>query len=122
MSEPITETATCPECGVDPGLRHEDGCDVARCSATGEQWIQCGGELHMFSGREYGEHEGQCLPDIWTGTWPGEAEAIEFGWYVYFDHGWHQCTADHPGAEPDLNRINAAYLTWDRARERWVRK
>lgn len=121
MSAPNPDLKPCGGCGVQPGERH-DGCDVARCAATGEQWIQCGGELHEFKGNQYGEHEGTCQPDIWTGQWPGEAEAIEFGWYSYFDRGWHQCGPDHPGATPDLNRINAAYCTWSAPQQRWLKK
>lgn len=112
----------CRDCGVLPGMQHDQGCDVARCISTGEQWIQCPGEEHEYHGRVYGEHEGLCLPEIWTGTWPGEAEAIEFGWYSYFDHGWVRSGADHPGASPDLNRLHMGECEWSAEHCRWMLK
>lgn len=119
-----------------PGQQHDPaGCDVARCAATGEQWIQCPGELHEYNGREYGEHEGVCQPTIWTGQWPGEMEATEFGWYSYFDvdstapgagpYGkWVTCDDDptRPGAKPDLNRVNEIHCTWSVEQQRWVQR
>lgn len=55
----------CPDCAVPPGTRHEDGCDVGRCPACGQQALGC--DKHLDAGTQ-----------VWTGRWPGEAE-IEDG-------------------------------------------
>jgi hypothetical protein len=57
----------CPDCAVNPGLIHHDGCDVERCSACGGQRIQCDCEEHDKTFAR------------WTGIWPGYAEAILLG-------------------------------------------
>lgn len=59
----IQEPTDCPDCGVNPGIHHRPGCDVARCTACGAQAIGC-------------EH--LAIPQVWTGQWPG-AEEIEEG-------------------------------------------
>lgn len=80
---------------------------MARCLATGEQRLGCGGELHVFKGHEYGEHEGECGDDVWTGEWPGVGECQKRGWYAVLKpvQGWQPCTADTSGAVEDLNRL-----------------
>lgn len=83
----------CPDCGVGIGQAHIEGCDVARCLATGLQRLG-----HAPSCR--------CPQDVWTGRWPGEAECEEFGW----TYG--------PGL-PDLNRLLTT-ATWDPAAHRWI--
>ncbi|GLY70271.1 hypothetical protein [Amycolatopsis taiwanensis] len=83
----------CPDCGVGTGQAHLDGCDVARCPATGLQRLG-----HSPSCR--------CPQDVGTGRWPGEAECIEFGWML------------GPGM-PDLNRLLTT-ATWDPATYRWT--
>lgn len=97
----------CPDCAVHPGQPHADGCDVARCADCGHQFITCD-----CDGSE---------PLPWSGEWPGVAEAREFGWYAYLHpaRGWVRCAADHPGAQPDLNRL---YIdaTWSRTAGRFV--
>ena len=117
--------APCPDCGVRPGQRHENGCDVSRCPECGHQALACG--LHRESGQS-----------TWTGEWPGDAECREFGWWARWtlttqysrngrpDSGPSvRCDADHPDAHPDLTRLTLAgirgELRWDRDRERWVR-
>lgn len=67
-----------------------------------------------------------CGDDVWTGEWPGEDEAAALGWYAYFgpeadppEAGWIRCTADHPGARPDLNRLTIDGR-WDREAHKWV--
>jgi hypothetical protein len=88
------EKTSCPDCGVDPGQRHLEGCDVARCSMCGVQLLSC--EKHL-----------DAAPDVWTGHWPGVLECEERGWYTRFDSsrgGWTPCSKDDPGAIPDLNR------------------
>ncbi len=100
----------CNDCGAQHGEAHADGCDVARCLWTGGQRLQCAGG-----------HD--CGQDVWDGCWPGVAEAVEFGWYSWFEPGkpWHRCGPNHPQAGPDLNRINVLFCRWDRERRRWAR-
>lgn len=99
--------ATCQDCGVRPGKPHEDGCDVARCLRTGYQRLSCS-EPH------------DCGQDIWTGQWPGEADAIRLGWYAKLTgHGWVRCGAGDPDGRPDLNRLSAMTARWDRKTLRW---
>jgi hypothetical protein len=104
----------CPDCGAVIDEPHRDGCDVARCLATGMQRLQCSEDEH-------------CGQDIWSGLWPGEAECAEFGWWAYFQGapagwqatGWVRCGPDHPDAVPDLNRL-VIDGSWDQVRGRWV--
>lgn len=97
----------CPDCGVEPGQAHLEGCDVERCPTCGGQYISCG---HTAPHR---------LP--WSGEWPGVAECREFGWYALFSpsDGWVRCGADQSGAHPDLNRLHTD-ATWDRQAKRFV--
>jgi hypothetical protein len=85
---------SCPDCHVGIGQAHLEGCDVARCLATGLQRLG-----HLRSCR--------CPRDVWTGRWPGEVECEEFGWMR------------GPGM-PDLNRLLTT-ATWDPATCRWTR-
>jgi hypothetical protein len=94
----------CPDCDVPPGQAHEDGCDVARCLATGRQRLMCGRQA---------DHPGAfCGQDVWTGQWPGENECREYGFVL---------TAGLVGGRiiPDLNRLFAE-CRWDRGQGRWV--
>ncbi|MFM2078880.1 MAG: hypothetical protein RJA49_2770 [Actinomycetota bacterium] len=50
-------STTCPDCAIEPGAAHEDGCDVARCLVTGGQRLAC---------RDDHDHG----RDVWTGGWP----------------------------------------------------
>jgi hypothetical protein len=86
--------SSCPDCHVGIGRAHSEGCDVARCLATGLQRLG-----HDASCR--------CPRDVWTGRWPGEAECREFGWML------------GPGL-PDLNRLITT-ATWDPDVHRWTR-
>ena len=47
----------CHDCGVEPGQKHLDGCDTARCLICGGQRLGCDCE------EGYG--------DVWDGMWPG---------------------------------------------------
>ena len=102
-----TEKNRCPDCQADPGASHKDGCDVARCRHTGQQRLQC-------------DHD-DCNT-TWTGNWPGEAECSEYGWWTRWDAlgGWVSCSADHPEAQPDLNRLQAE-TTWDSSQQRYIK-
>jgi hypothetical protein len=107
-----TKTKPCPDCHVAVGQPHADGCDVARCLATGGQRLSCGG------------HD-DCGQQVWTGHWPGTVECAEFGWWVQ-DRcgeglGFVPCAPDAPGAIEDLNRLYFD-ARWDRAAGRWVRR
>lgn len=110
MTPDETGPRNCGDCAVKPGEPHTDGCDVARCLVTGAQRLACD------------EHH-DCGRDIWTDTWPGVAECIEFGWYSAWTEGlgWVRCTADASGARPDLNRLHAGEADWDREAGRWVK-
>ena len=117
---------SCPDCGVEPGQQHHDGCDVARCLWTGTQRLMC-----RWFGLDPVLTEHDCGRDVWTGEWPGEREAAEFGWWTYWDgpgwehgwdyrgRGWVRVTADHPNAQPDLNRLHLE-ARWDRKSGRWL--
>lgn len=99
----------CPSCAVAPGNLHEKRCDVARCAATGTQRSGCG-------------HRGGSCNTMWTGQYPGFAEAIEYGFFARLipGQGWQECTADAPDAIPDLNRLYRD-CHWDPHTQRMVR-
>lgn len=109
MGEPLRD---CGDCGARPGSLHEPGCDVERCPRCGNQLIAC---PHSLKG---GWAAGR-LP--WTGRWPGDAEAEEFGWYAVRAGaaGWVPCPPGTPGAKPDLMRL-AAEARWDAKAGRYV--
>lgn len=100
----------CQDCGAQLGEPHEDGCDTARCLCTGAQRLGC----ENNDGHDCGQ-------DVWDGVWPGTEAAVGFGWYCYFDHGWHTCGPEHPKAVPDLNRV-LLECAWDRHGRRWVKR
>lgn len=85
----------CPDCGVMPGERHREGCDVARCVGCGQQALQC--DRHLDRPMQ-----------TWTGRWPG-SEEIEEGLAKDLNH-LAMCGL---GPEP--------ILLWDTERERWVK-
>ena len=106
------ELNACGDCGVKAGGVHDDGCDVARCMATGQQRLSCDGG-----------HD--CGRGVWTGEWPGDAECREFGWWVQ-DRceeglGFVPCAPDAPEAMPDLNRL-ARDAYWDATTGRWRKR
>jgi hypothetical protein len=101
----VTDRRTCPGCGVAPGERHGDVCDVSRCPECGAQAVQCG--EHLEAGQS-----------IWTGEWPGDAECREWNWWT---------TITHPSGKTetvaDLNRLILAAargeIWWDKNGERY---
>ena len=61
--EKANNDMSCHDCGVIPGQKHHEGCDVARCTTCGGQRLSCDCEE---------ENE-----DVWDGIWPGTIEALE---------------------------------------------
>jgi hypothetical protein len=111
MNDPTIQP--CPECCARPGQLHMAGCDCERCPRCGGQIISC---ACIY---EVNDMSRQRLP--WTGEQPGEAEAREYGFYCYWNGHWVRCSADHPGARPDLNRV-IEECRWDSERQRWVQR
>ena len=117
----------CPDCGAVVDEPHKDGCDVARCLFTGMQRLMCDG-MHCRQGPPGCSTPVTCGQDIWSGTWPGEMECAEFGWWAFFraprpgeQYGvWEPCEPDHPDAVPDLNRL-ITDAAWDETAGRWVK-
>jgi len=122
----------CPDCSATIRKPHDDGCDVARCLRYGTQRALCGDGARLVVkgiypwGSPIVEHEWdghECGRDVWSGRWPGVADAERLGWYAYFvpngDPSWVPCGPHHPGAFPDLNRLqiegrwNAGALRWE---------
>lgn len=112
----------CHDCAVEPGQPHADGCDVAQCLWTGGQRLACDGEIHAEAIRKLREHgetstadqlayhhsitpeeeAHDCGHDVWTGEWPGRADADRLG----------------------LSSLNDLYrypIVWDRVRHRFER-
>ena len=62
----------CPDCGVKPGIPHQPGCDVERCSTCGGQALAC-----ECDEADLDKHDPAFAR--WTGYWPGELEARALG-------------------------------------------
>lgn len=99
--------ADCPRCGVEPGRKHDNGCDIERCKGCGWQAMSCDCDPYI-------EHT------TWTGRWPGHLECEEYGVFT--------SAADRAriGWGPhDLNTLAAMHgrgeLVWCSERERLVR-
>jgi hypothetical protein len=86
----FVDSDRCPDCGAEPGMSHEFGCDVARCKTCGFQELSC-------------EHESAEMTE-WTGGWPGDAE-VEEGLADDLVHLY-------------VRRLNGE-LEWDPVTERW---
>lgn len=139
----------CPDCGVKPGEKHEDGCDVERCPRCGMQNISCPciyivNEMNLANLEHehpdiyhngptpemYAKWDAEWGPQeqLWTGEWPGYVECREFGWYCRerpvqsTGHGfWMRCNADDEAARPDLNRL-VVDAVWDAEKGRFVKR
>jgi hypothetical protein len=73
--EPILQ---CPDdmCRVPIGFEHFKTCTVARCMVTGTQRLLIEHIKHLDpADRE--NHK--CGQDVWTGYWPGDKEAAQYG-------------------------------------------
>lgn len=111
------ENRPCNGCGAEPGERHRDWDDIARCRYTGTQLIQCGwhpdddDEVEEDEKQDYDKAHprGVCEPDIWDGEYPGVKAARELGWYTAPDSLW--------GETEDLNRLYSR-ATWNPETER----
>ncbi len=132
MSE--QELPRCHDCNAKVGQLHASGCDVERCPICGGQALSCDCfnemlendvEIQALVQAKFDDllaKNGGRLP--WTGTWPGEAECVEFGWYSKpdpFSRGWRRCDANDSEASPDLNRL-AIEARWDSKKRRYVKK
>lgn len=62
----------CPGCGVMIGSAHLIQCDVARCMVNG-------GQRRLEAHKSKLELKHNCGHDIWTGYYPGEKEASDYG-------------------------------------------
>ena len=106
----IIDINTCTHCGAQQGEFHRDKCDVEPCPACGRQLVSCSCANKSPDDRI-----------LWSGSWPGVEECLEFGWYGREGPaGWIRCDSHKPGAEPDLNRLRSE-ARWDRSRGRFVR-
>ena len=117
LDEEEADDENCPACDVAPGELHAVGCDIEQCPYCGCQLISC-----LCPASERGVPDDDRMP--WSGTWPGEAECREFGWYAKLvkGKGWIPCRPDEPGAGPDLNRLHDPNeARWDRENKRFVR-
>jgi Zn-finger nucleic acid-binding protein len=133
----------CPDCGVAVGQKHMNGCDVEQCPRCRGQLLSCDCVLEIngieMEGRTPLErydwleshhpslyHEGpteemwakwdaewENKREVWTGEWPGVAEARELGWYSKLvpGRGWVSCDKDDEGASEDLNRYTVYSMT-----------
>jgi hypothetical protein len=63
----VNKLKNCPDCYVEPGEVHLDGCDIERCSSCARQKMVCDCKDHDKSFAR------------WTGIWPGVAEAEYLG-------------------------------------------
>ena len=100
---------SCQDCGAVPGTAHLDGCDTARCLSTGHQRLSCPefGWSDPPAGVPGPAHD--CGQDVWTGQWPGSADAARLGWWCRPTNEsfarFERCGPKDPGAMPDLNRL-----------------
>jgi len=153
----VSAKKKCHDCGAGPGSLHSLGCDVERCMWCGGQLISCdcvyeinGMDPDLLE-REYPEIwtcgatdemwarydsmiEGIGGRDVYSGEWPGEANARALGFFCRWvdETGrvgdwacrpgtWRRCKETDMGARPDLNRLSEwGGVTWDRTKRAWV--
>lgn len=91
----------CPTCNCAVDCEHAYSCDVPQCPLCGKQAQKCKCDL-AFAFKLYG------FPK-WTGVWPGNTEAEEYGFYCKFsvvNGEIVSCEADDPNAIPDSFRVH----------------
>ena len=121
MLDPKVTLTDCPDCGAKPGEIHILGCTAERCCYCGGQLLMC----LICDGCPELDDEELWAPPLddrleWTGTWPGEEECREFGWYAKAcPGGWVPCDPEDPKAIPDLNRLYSD-ARYDRNKRRFV--
>ena len=71
MKDLKNELRNCHDCNAKPGEPHLRGCDTERCSVCGGQRLGCEGD------DDCKDHDP--LFAVWTGIWPGKAEAEYLG-------------------------------------------
>lgn len=111
-----TEFTKCPDCQVDVGERHEDGCDVTRCKFTGTQMLMChfSVSFNAAGGIDITEnHDHECVACVWPGEWPGVKVCRENNWYT--DVVGLNGTTIHM---EDLNSVSQRAV-WNPAIEDW---
>jgi hypothetical protein len=82
LGEPVTPSPAthvqvprglqCPTCFAEVGQRHTRACDVAVC-------LENGGQRALRDHVPPFERHEDCGQDVWTGFFPGEKEAAEYG-------------------------------------------
>jgi hypothetical protein len=98
----------CPDCQVDPGCPHMEGCDVARCG-------NCGYQL-LF-------HDNECDNEyntIWTGVWPGIEECHELNLWIVYRDGEKGDWTKTEDLNTLYNKALSGELTWDKGNSKWV--
>lgn len=105
----------CIDCGVPVGTPHTAGCDVAVCQEHGEQRLGC-------------SEDHDCGLDVWDGVMPDVEEAVEYGFFGYWEWEepgsgdllggpWVECGPEHPSALPARHVVRDRTV-WDSRRHR----
>lgn len=100
----------CPDCQVEPGQNHEEGCDYAQCPDCGEQLL-----LHECEHWEE-DAEGPDRPPKWHGVAPRAEVARTMNWWtthVGIDH----LVEDYTRV---LYAIVLGQVVWDRQEQRYT--
>lgn len=120
-SAEVARRATCPDCAVVQGARHQQTCGTARCEATGLRYLDCAcpsppaGPVGLPNDHQI---------DVWTGVWKMEEDCRALGWFLMWDperEEFLRCTPNEPGAGPDIDRLTT-YARWNRQIGHWERR
>ena len=104
----LASKTPCPDCGVAPDEFHAKHCDVEQCPMCGRQKLSCECAKKPNEKR---------IP--WSGTWPGEAECREFGWFSEITATGRQ--KRRMGLVPDISRLYAE-AKFDRRAQRFKKR